>query len=343
MSARPERIAMASVADSRGTLSPQEIDAAVRALRRGEPVVMPTETVYGLAVDALCPDAVRRVFALKGRPADNPLIVHVADERGLEAVCDRVPERARDLARAFWPGPLTLVVGRGAAVPDVVTGGRKTVAVRMPGHPVALALLQAFGGPLAAPSANRSGRVSPTSVAHAVSAMAGCGSELVTLDGGPCAVGLESTVIDLTTDPPRILRPGSITSRALSEVVGSVLDAPVTCQSASPGTALRHYAPDHPAFLIDPVDIPAYVEAADMPVALLARTAPAVHPPHYCIIMPHDPESYAQRLYAALREADELPVARICIESVPWPDADPEGRWHAVRDRLARATAREHD
>ncbi|MBP6626671.1 MAG: threonylcarbamoyl-AMP synthase, partial [Arenimonas sp.] len=185
------------------------LDEALAALRRGEAIGLPTETVYGLAADASRPDAVRRIFALKGRPADHPLIVHIAGADQIERWARDVPEAARTLAAAFWPGPLTLILRKRDDVPEEVTGGQDTVGLRCPAHPLALALLQAFGGGLAAPSANRFGHVSPTTAAHVREEF---GAEVpVVLDGGDCVVGIESTIVDLSGGTPRILRPGRIT------------------------------------------------------------------------------------------------------------------------------------
>ena len=318
------------------------IAAAVDALRSGQPVVMPTETVYGLATNALSAAAVQRVFTLKGRPADNPLIVHLSGADALDSVCDDVPDVARQLAARFWPGPLTLVLPRGAAVPDVTTAGRSTVAVRVPDHPVARALLDAFGGPLAAPSANRSGSISPTLLAHVQREFADADPPLIMLDGGPCAVGLESTVLDLTSSPPRVLRPGAVTAAALRAIIGEVAERSLSAQDASPGTSLRHYAPQRPALLVDGAELlsmltsPAPVTAALSWLAVQAGHAPS---PHRVIVMPGDPAAYAQRLYAALREADQSPVERILIESPPVWSFSGDDPWRAVRDRLMRATA----
>jgi len=316
-----------------------EISAAVAALRAGEPVGMPTETVYGLAVDALRAEAVSRAYELKGRPSDNPLIVHLADAPQLEQVCDHLPDAAMVLAQSFWPGPLTLVIPRGHRVPAEVTGGRATLAVRVPDHPVALALLRAFGGPLAAPSANRSGGISPTTRAHVVEEFASIAPELLVLEGGACRVGLESTVLDLTSSPPRILRPGSVTASALRAHLGSVDDGAILAQDASPGTALRHYAPRLPAVIVDSAVMEAAVQSDAPAAALLARRNVIAAAQHRVIVMPSDPVSYAQRLYAALREADHAPVERILIERLPVSSGSQEDPWRAVRDRLLRATA----
>lgn len=234
--------------------STASIEEAARLLGAGGVVAFPTETVYGLGAIATDPDAVRRIFAVKGRPADNPLIVHVADLDQVSDLTSAFDARARRLADRFWPGPLALVLPRAPAVPDVVTAGLDTVAIRMPDHPVALALLR-LTGPLAAPSANRSGRPSPTRAGHVVDDL-GDAVELV-LDGGPCRVGVESTVVDLSGDAPLVLRPGGITVEELREVLGSVqlhptVDDPRTETDArAPGMRHRHYSPRAELILVE--------------------------------------------------------------------------------------------
>lgn len=316
--------------------------AAVAILRGGGVVGMPTETVYGLAADALDPAAVERIFAIKERPADNPLIVHLARTEDLDRVVATVTPLAARLAGRFWPGPLTLVLDAREAVPAVTTGGLSTVAVRVPDHPVATALLTAFGGPLAAPSANRSGRPSPTTADHV---LADLGADLgVVLDGGPCPVGVESTVVDVRGTAPAVLREGSITREDLQVVLadGSVA-TPVGARSASadarpsaaasPGTRYRHYAPRCAVELVPAGTGPARAAARAVEgrrVGLVAREAPpegVVGIARFC-----DASALAQQLYAALRDAEAAEVDLVVVESVP-----EIGVGRAVMDRLRRA------
>ncbi|HJT59120.1 MAG TPA: L-threonylcarbamoyladenylate synthase [Ktedonobacteraceae bacterium] len=236
---------------------PSIIEHAVKVLRSGEVVVFPTETVYGLGADAFQPAALERIFAAKGRPFSDPLIVHIAEEKSLELVTTSIPERARQLAEVFWPGPLTLILPRGPRVPRLVTAGLDTVAVRMPRHPVALALIRATGSPIAAPSANRFMHVSPTTAQHALADLDG--RVPLILDSGPCEVGVESTVLDLCSEVPRILRPGGVSLEALRGVLPDI-QPPVrrTVKAKgeeeaqiAPGQLLTHYAPAVPLLLFD--------------------------------------------------------------------------------------------
>lgn len=313
---------------------PEEIAAAVQRLRRGGAVAFPTETVYGLGADAMNAAAVARVFALKGRPPTNPLIVHVSGEAMARTVAAAWPEEAGRLAAAFWPGPLTLVLPRGPDVPEAVTAGGITVAVRCPDHPLTLALLEALGCPLVGPSANPSGRTSPTTAAHVREAFSE--EDVYVLDGGPCRGGIESTVL-LIEDPARILRPGLIGAEELAIVLGR----PVEPASAgglevgpamSPGVHGSHYAPRAPAviFLESP-------PMADGPVVVIALGAGrgGVESSSARIQMPSDARGYAARLYAALREADAMSPHLIAIEAPPTDGPI----WAAVWDRLRRATS----
>lgn len=225
------------------------IKRAAFLLRAGEVVAFPTETVYGLGADALRPGAVLKIFAAKGRPADNPLIVHIAETDTLDMLTAHVDNRARQLMDRFWPGPLTLVLPKAGVVPDTVTAGLSTVAIRMPSHPAALALIKESGMPIAAPSANRSGRTSPTAAAHVLGDMQG--RIPLILDGGPCGVGVESTVLDMTGERPVLLRPGGVTVEMISDVLpGLVVDRAVLhpleegATARSPGMKHKHYAPD---------------------------------------------------------------------------------------------------
>lgn len=310
---------------------------AVARLRAGALVAFPTETVYGLGADASNPEAVARVFALKGRPADHPLIVHLAHADMIGAWALDPPDEARALAARFWPGPLTLVLRRHPRVPAAVTGGQDTIALRVPGHPVALALLDAFGGGLAAPSANRFGRVSPTTARH-VRDEFGADAPLV-LDGGPCAVGLESTILHLAGSGPTVLRPGAITAAALAEALGRpVAEAPRADAPRVPGALESHYAPATPLRLATRADAAALAETL---AAGTGRTVAVLHigapPPGLggravATALPADPPGYGRHLYATLRRLDE--AGHGAIIAIP-PPAD--AAWRAARDRLARA------
>ncbi|MHB1271951.1 MAG: L-threonylcarbamoyladenylate synthase [Rhodanobacter sp.] len=314
----------------------EEIAYAAGILRRGGLVAFPTETVYGLGADAANERAVARVFAAKGRPADHPLIVHLAAADEIERWARDIPATAWRLAARFWPGPLTLILKRVPGVPDAVTGGQDTVGLRVPDHPVALALLKAFGGGIAAPSANRFGRVSPTSAAHVIAEF-GNAVDCV-LDGGACAVGLESTILDLSGVHPQVLRPGAVTSGALAETLGEPLTMRATGAPRAPGCLPSHYAPDTPLRLVETAAIEPTVRsllALEQSVAILS-----VHPPatgkagDRWVMMPADPREYGHLLYARLREIDTWGCRCILVEL---PPATIE--WEAVRDRLGRAAS----
>lgn len=307
-----------------------DISLAVAALRRGELVAMPTETVYGLAADARNPDAVRRIFAAKGRPVDHPLIVHLADAAEIGEWARVVPPAALRLGAAFWPGPLTLVLSKAESVEPVVTGGQDTVGLRVPAHPVAQALLRAFGGALAAPSANRFGRISPTQARHVRDEFPS--GIAVILDGGASAVGLESTIVDLSGPRPRLLRPGSIGATQIEALIGP-LDRPVDREGPrASGRLAAHYAPGKPLDLIDADAVAQYRVVHPHGVAWLT---PGPLPEHCAgLALAADPAGYGQQLYAALRELDAGPQSRIVVVRPP-RDED----WAAVHDRLGRAAA----
>ncbi len=311
------------------------IQAAAEVWRRGGLVAFPTETVYGLGADAANERAVARIFAAKGRPADHPLIVHVAAAAEIERWAREIPEVAWLLAATFWPGPLTLILKRRPGVSDLVTGGQDTVGLRVPGHPVALALLEAFGGGIAAPSANRFGRVSPTSAAHVVAEF-GTALDCI-VDGGSCPVGLESTILDLSGELPRVLRPGGVTRRTLGELLGEVPEIGGAEAPRAPGRLAAHYVPDTPLRLV--ADAAAELASQSLwsdgkPVAVLARRAPTAPLEHgRWVIMPDDPVSYGRELYARLRDVDAWGCELLLVEQPP----SSEG-WEAVQDRLTRAT-----
>ncbi len=315
--------------------SPPAIEEAAAALRRGRVVAFPTETVYGLAADTFCASSLDAVFDLKGRPADNPLIAHVTGAEGpagARRVVDAWDERADALAQRFWPGPLTIVLGRGPDVPARATAGWPTVAVRAPRHPVARSLLEAFGGPLSAPSANRSGHVSPTTARHVAEDFPDA-DDLIVLDGGTCAVGLESTVVDLTVVPPSVLRPGTVSTGDLAAVLGDVRRPTGATQAASPGTTPHHYAPRTPLEIVDAQALSECLAHTDRPAAVLSFEAAAVSAPHRPIEMPQGAGEYAKRLYDALRRADRFRLERILVEEPPTSNE----LWKAIHDRLERA------
>ena len=305
-----------------------EIRTAAESIRAGGLVVFPTETVYGLGANALDPAAVARIFAAKGRPAGNPLIVHVAHPDQIPPLVEDWPVLARELAEKFWPGPLTIVVRKSALVPDIVTGGGPTVALRCPNHPVALALLSAAGVPIAAPSANRSGELSPTTAEHVRKSLAE--KYDILLDDGPCPIGLESTVVEITVAGVRLLRPGSIGIAELNAVVDTVEigSARVSPDSPapSPGLLSRHYAPR------TALECAATPADADFLVNLY-ETAGLKVARYRC---GHSPADTATALYADLHILDTGDFDRI-IAILP-PDTE---AWRAVRDRLVRAGAEE--
>jgi L-threonylcarbamoyladenylate synthase len=290
-----------------------DVQLAAELLRHGQLVAFPTETVYGLGADARNAKAVQRLYAVKGRPADHPVIVHVARVEQLDSIARNVSDVARELAAANWPGPLTLIVQRRAGViVDEVTGGRDTVGVRVPNHPLALEMLEALGGPVAAPSANRFGRVSPTTAAHVQADLNG-DVDLI-LDGGPCVVGVESTIIDVTTGEPRVVRLGGAPFANL-ELANNV---------AAPGTLASHYAPDARVELVEP----AGVEARLKELRADGHRADVLD-------APNDPAEYARVLYDRLRAADDAKLD-VILAVLP-PDDGAMGS--VVRDRLQRAAS----
>ena len=315
-----------------------DVAEAVRLLRAGRLVAVPTETVYGLAADAMNPEAVRGIFAAKGRPANHPLIVHLGDAAWLDDWARDVPEAARRLAAAFWPGPLTLLLHRADHVPDTATGGRPSIGLRMPDHPVLLRVLRALGSGVAAPSANPYQRLSPTT---ADQVLAGLGGRIdAVLDGGPCAVGLESTIVDLTGNAPRIVRAGPITRRQLEDVLGVAVAFPEAHDTAVPGNVAVHYRPHTPLYVLGTEALRTRLAAlpAEARIALLAQTPDLRGLPAagvaLRIAMPTDKAGYARLLYDALHTADAAGVDAIWLER---PPADED--WLDVHDRLARAAS----
>jgi len=316
------------------------IARAAQLLRDGGLVAFPTETVYGLGADARNADAVRRIFVAKGRPEDHPVIVHVENLAAAEGWAADMPDDARALAQAFWPGPLTLIVPRAADVLDAITGGQTSVGLRVPAHPVARAVLGAFRGGIAAPSANRFGHVSPTTARHVADDL-GDAVDLI-LDGGPCDVGIESTIVAFTTGTPMLLRPGGIPLDAIASVLGRMpLSRDATAPRAS-GTLTSHYAPRTPASLVASDALLAelaQLEERDERIAVLAvRTKRPETFDGVWISAPDDAATYARMLYANLRALDCADADAILIERVPQ-----ERDWAAIADRLARATSGEID
>ncbi|MGA2025207.1 MAG: L-threonylcarbamoyladenylate synthase [Steroidobacteraceae bacterium] len=313
-----------------------ELETAVQALRDGELVAFPTETVYGLGAHAAHPVALRRVFALKGRPASHPLIVHLDSVRYIGRWAREMPDAAEQLAERFWPGPLTLVLPRAYNVDPLVTGGQDTVAVRVPAHPMAQQLLTAFGGGIAAPSANRYGRLSPTRAEH-VREEFGAGVRVI-LDGGESKLGLESTIVACLDGTVRLLRPGSIGLSELRRVVGEVLSEPGVQSPRVPGGQRAHYAPSTPLALASSDEIEelaAVLSGRGHRIAVLAQRAPQrAHQFVTWINAGVRAEAYAHDLYAHLRALDKSACARILVQEVPGDE-----RWDAVRDRLCRAAA----
>lgn len=325
-----------------------KIQEAGRRLAQGALVAFPTETVYGLGANGLDPQAVEKIFTAKGRPQDNPLILHVASLEAARELALDWSDTAQCLAESFWPGPLTLVVPAQSFIPAQVTAGLPTVALRMPDHPVALALLKAAGVPVAAPSANRSGRPSPTQAIHVLEDLP-FGVEII-LDGGPCRVGLESTIVDVSVDPPKILRPGEITQEALIECVGPVLthrdSSPVEGPKA-PGMKYRHYAPKAPVTLLEgsPEKIKDFVLALEGDTSvvflafeetleLLARDSKEPAAELRSMGSRTRLQEMGRRLYDELRRCDQTQAEAIYIEACP-----PQGYGAALMNRLLKASA----
>ena len=327
----------------------QSLDRAARVLMDGGLVAIPTETVYGLAARADDPVAVGKIFAAKGRPATNPLIVHVADTPMARRLAAAWPEAAEKIAQRLWPGPVTVVVPRGPEIPDEVTAGGLTVALRCPEHRLTRRLIEKAGLPLAAPSANRSLAVSPTTAAHVLESL-GNRIDLI-LDGGPCTRGIESTVVDCTSVPPCILRPGPISREQLEAILGQQValaseptDPRQSASAArSPGMLARHYAPKTPLVMSAAgATHVADLLAAGKRVGWLTTAPDAPEPRRLSasrdllvIPMPADPEAFAARLYATLHALDKRELATIVVDEPPDTDA-----WRAVRDRLTRAAKR---
>jgi L-threonylcarbamoyladenylate synthase len=315
------------------------IESASKVLQGGGLVAFPTETVYGLGADALNAAAVEKVFEAKGRPADNPLIVHIADEQHLYDLIDHMPAKGSRLAQRFWPGPLTLVLKRTLHVPDNVAAHLDTVAVRMPNHPVALALIRAFGGGIVGPSANLSGKPSPTNAQHVLNDLRGKIDCI--LDAGPTTIGVESTVVDVTNDPPLILRRGGLPVEQIEESIGRVyVSEEIEMLRRSPGTRHRHYAPTARVLLIAEGDQQAYSDALQRlrqegkNVGAIVHSAPLrdIERGEQIRVVPNSHEMIARQLFHLLREIDEAGVDVILVETVV-----ESGLGGAIMDRLRRA------
>jgi L-threonylcarbamoyladenylate synthase len=304
-----------------------EIRRAAELLRAGGLVAFPTETVYGLGADASSPKAVARLYAVKRRPPEHPVIIHFVSAQKAFSWARDVPAPARVLAERLWPGPLTLILKRSALAKDFVTGGQDTVGLRVPSHAIARDLLSAFGGAIAAPSANRFGLVSPTTAAH-VREDLGTEVDLV-LEGGPSEVGIESTIVDLSAGAAALLRPGGISRQDLEKIL--VVAEKIEKSPRHPGDRERHYAPRTPARLVPTHALDKEISRLKKKVAVLAFSRPDERVDHW-LRMPREPAAYAQRLYAALRELDSAGCETILVEAPP----DGAG-WEAVRDRLLRA------
>lgn len=332
-----------------GKIDGSVMDQAGELIAEGELVAFPTETVYGLGGDALRPEAAAKIYAAKGRPSDNPLIVHIAEFDDMRRVAREVPEQAKKLADAFWPGPLTMIVWKSDAVPDATTGGMQTVAVRMPNHPIALELIKRSGCLIAAPSANTSGRPSPTEAQHVEEDLSG--KIAMILDGGSVGIGIESTIVDLTEEHPMVLRPGYITPEMLSEVLGEevvidpgIIAADDTTKPKAPGMKYKHYAPKAEMIIVDGEqnaviskinELTANAESKGRTVAVIATEetrdcydAPII----LCIGKRSDEDAIAQHLYKILRECDELNVGEIYSECFQTPRIG-----QAIMNRLLKA------
>ena len=312
-----------------------EIDKAATILRAGGLVAVPTETVYGLGADAGNPAAVARIFAVKQRPTTHPLIVHLADSSQLRDWAREIPAEVELLAASFWPGPLTLILKKRSSVLDGVTGGQDTVAIRIPRHPVAAALLKAFGGGLVAPSANRFTRISPTTAA-AVYAELGSQVDMI-LDGGPCVIGLESTILDLSGEQPCILRPGMISPETIAAVLQrsvAVTRQDHPAEIRVPGMHHVHYAPTTRTLLVTAEQLTNDLPTNKLPIVCLTHSAISLpqHAEIKQICMPANAAEYAQVLYATLRAQDQNQYQCIFVEAVP-----DDAAWDAIRDRLTKA------
>ncbi|MEO8001203.1 MAG: L-threonylcarbamoyladenylate synthase [Arenimonas sp.] len=307
------------------------LSQAVQALKHGDVIGMPTETVYGLAADAMNISAVAKIFALKGRPADHPLIVHIADISQLPKWAVAIPEEAYVLAQHFWPGPLTMILRKHAGVPDEVTGGQDTVGLRCPAHPLALVLLQQFDGGVAAPSANRFGRISPTTALHVRDEFGD--AVPVILDGGECEVGIESTIIDLSSEQPRLLRPGMISQDEIEAVIGPIASNADTESPRVSGSLAAHYAPRTPMQMLTRKELLIeYARVAKQGLYCEVLCLDDLPDDLKGLSLSNEYHAYAHGLYAAMRDLDSRNADLLLIEQIPQTS-----EWLAVNDRLGRA------
>ncbi|MFH0701404.1 MAG: L-threonylcarbamoyladenylate synthase [Candidatus Woesearchaeota archaeon] len=316
-------------------LKPKQLSKAAKIIQRGGIVVFPTETVYGLGANAFDATAVKKIFVAKGRPADNPLIVHIAEKKMLPTLVEEVPVAAKKLIKLFWPGPLTLIFNKKKIIPDIVTAGGKTVAVRMPSHPVAHKLIKLSKLPIAAPSANLSGKPSPTTVKHVLEDMNRRVDAII--DGGDCAVGLESTVLDLTGKTPLLLRPGAITLEQLRTVLGKVIVAnPNAVKPKSPGMKYRHYSPQTNLILVTGTVVPKLNDLINekKKIALICskEISQQFSDKKIEIIIYHDLDTLAQKIFQILRNLDQQHFDLILIPAVP-----EKGIGRAIMNRLRKA------
>ncbi|MCX7085530.1 MAG: L-threonylcarbamoyladenylate synthase [Methylococcales bacterium] len=319
------------------------IEQAAKLLRQGRLVAFPTETVYGLGADASNAEAIKQIFAVKGRPTTHPLIVHIGDADQIKDWAQKIPDNAKKLASHFWPGPLTLILNKKNSVPSEVTGGQNTIALRMPDHPVALALLNKFEGGIAAPSANIYCRISPTQASH-VEEELGDTIDMI-LDGGACRVGVESTIIDLTGPIPKLLRPGHISKAEIEAVLDSELQIVTasangnkSTETMAPGMMPVHYAPTTRAALCEHDKLPQILNNLRLQNKRVGLLSYQFNPPEnrlmHMLCMPEQAESYAQILYTCLRELDNRELDIILIEQTPDTEA-----WRAINDRIKKATS----
>lgn len=314
--------------------SPEDLLNVIAVIQRGDVVAVPTETVYGLAADARNDEGLRKIFIAKNRPTNHPLIVHIASYEKLDDWAQRIPACAFDLAEAFWPGPLTLLLKKGDDVSELVTGGLDTIALRVPDHPILLKIIEELDTGLAAPSANLHKKISPTTAAHVLSQLDG--RIAAVLEGGSCSFGIESTILDLTQNIPTLMRKGPITQKMIEDTLGFKIQDHCEITASIPGNMKEHYQPKTRAFLWDNTALLAYVldpGNKDKMFGILSYTPLDIHDKHLMINMPNTQAGYSSRLYSALHEADRLGVDEILIQR---PPADPE--WEAVIDRLLKAT-----
>lgn len=305
------------------------VEKAIQLLKAGKVIAVPTETVYGLAGDACNEQAIRQIFALKNRPADHPVIVHIAGAEQLADWARQIPDTAFQLAKKFWPGPLSFVLKKADHVSSLVTGGQDTIALRSPNHPLTHEILKGFGGGIAAPSANRFGQLSPTCAEHVAKSF----PELpLIVDGGPCQVGIESTILDLSSNAPRILRPGMISKEQIERVIGSSVEQAEKTSPRASGSRPSHYAPNTKTTLLKTKELENFILRATQRIILLSFD---MHDEWPCktFVMPKDPAAYAHIIYQTLHDADQKNFELIVIET---PPTTPE--WSAILDRLTRAT-----